>query len=405
MRRLVVVGLLFVLAVPTLGAQKKHALPTRPKLPFTADTNNADAYYRLGHESIVRDPRLAAEAFYWATRLNPHAAHAFYGLYAARLLANPRQLARHLDDDRTAGESPQAKQLDSLIVRALMLDPFLYRKYEHLLLRRYFEHSIVTSPLVVGVPSRAAVDREFGKWLAAAPVAIKAWAAYCEGRFSDALRDYAEAVQKAKQKAYLRSERGRIFYLTDQQDSALAEFARALDELRKRDSRELVVAYTSKALLEHSTAKIHDRLGDVAAAREAYGRALQEDMAFYPAHLSLGVLALQDGDTATALSELGLATQIRGDEPMLRLFFGYLLANANRFAEAEAQLTKAIELEPYYARSYQLLGQVYQTQRKSAEAIVQYEAYLARAALADAPREDVAHQLEVLRAAIRGPSR
>jgi hypothetical protein len=405
MRRLVVVGVLCLIAAPILDAQRTSGVRQRPRLHFTTDTNDADAYYRLGHESVARDPRLAADAFYWATRLNPYAAHAFYGLYASLLLADPRHLAGYLDGDRRVAESPETKQIDSLIVRALMLDPFLYRKYDHLLLRRYFHHSIVKHPRVVGVPSQTALDRAFAVWIRGAPLAVQARAAYCEGRFGDALRGYGEALQQAKQKAYLRAERGHIFYLTDQHDSALAEFALALDELRSRDSKELVVAYTSKALLEHSAAKIHERLGDVAAAREAYGRALQEDLAFYPAHLNLGVLALQEGDTATGLNELELAIQIRDNEPMLRLFYGYLLSELRRYPEAEAQLAKAIEFEPFYARSYQLLGHVYEAQQRRADAIAQYETYLARAALTDGPRERIARRLEALRAAAGGPTR
>jgi tetratricopeptide (TPR) repeat protein len=405
MRRLAVVVLMVISAASVLGAQRKTPVPKRPLLRFTTDTNDADAYYRLGHESVARDPRVAADAFYWAARLNPYAAHAFYGLYASMLLANPRQLTRRLDDDPAAAQSPETKRIDSLFVRALMLDPFLYRKYEHLLLRRYFQHTVSRSPWVVGVPLGSALDRAFGKWLEGAPVAIKAWAAYCEGRFQDALRDYAEAARMARNKAHLRSERGRIFYLTDQLDSALAELAVALDELRQRDSKEVVVAYASKALLEHSMAKIHQQLGDVTAAREAYGRALQEDLAFYPAHQSLGILALQQGDTTTALSELELAIQIRDDEPMLRLFYGYLLSQLARHAEAETHLVKAIELEPFYARSYQLLGHAYEAQQRRAEAIVQYETYLARAALTDGPREAITRRLEGLRAPTGGAPR
>jgi tetratricopeptide (TPR) repeat protein len=261
------------------------------------------------------------------------------------------------------------------------------------LLSRYFEYKY---PRLAG--------RAYSQWLARGGPTAKALAAYCSGRLDDALRAYAEAIAKAKEKPYLRAQRGRTFFLLGQHDSALVEIRLALEDLRKQDSRELVVLYSSKALLEHSVAKIHQALGDPDSARAAYGRALEEDLAFYPAHLNLALLAVEAGDTATGVSELDLGVQIRGDDPMPRLFYGYLLAQLNRFAEAESQLTRAIEIEPYLARSYQLLGQVYQVQKKTAEAIVQYEAYLARAALKDAPREDIARQLEVLRAMTRGPS-
>jgi predicted Zn-dependent protease len=111
------------------------------------------------------------------------------------------------------------------------------------------------------------------------------------------------------------------------------------------------------------------------------------------------LLALADGDTTTALTELDLAVQIRDAEPMVRLFYGYLLTQTARFADAEAQLIKAIALEPFYARSYQLLGEAYERHQKPALAIAQYEAYLARAAQKDTPRESIARHVDALKTA------
>jgi len=71
----------------------------------------------------------------------------------------------------------------------------------------------------------------------------------------------------------------------------------------------------------------HDRVSE---AREAYGRALQEDIAFYPAHVRLGLLALNAKDTSTAISELDLAAQVAGTEPYVRR--GSTLVRAMRVA-------------------------------------------------------------------------
>ena len=349
-----------------------------------ADTNDADSYYRLGHEMVHRDPAAAGDAFYWATRLNPNSAHAFYGRYAASLLDDPRFLVRYFAEDKKLADSPRRKRIDSLFMRALMLDPFVYRKYEHLMILQAFREQ--------GAP-----DRAFAIWVHRSPPRIQALVAYCEGRFGDALRLYAAALRKSKQKAWLLFERAQTFYLVDDDSSALAELTTALEELRKRDDKDLVVAYDSKALLEFSIGRIHERMGDLDAAREAYGRALQEDLAFYPAHVELGMIALQRGDTASALSELAVAIEVQANEPLLRLFYGYLLSTLRRYAEGETQLVRAIELEPEYARSYQLLGQLYEAQQRRAEAIARYEAYLARAPRADAPRAEIARRLERLR--------
>jgi tetratricopeptide (TPR) repeat protein len=402
MRRLVAVALLALFAAPPIDAQKKRALPKRPKLQATADTNDAEAYFHFGQLILERDPRAAADAFYWATRLNPNGANAFYGQHAALLLSDAGRLARHMDRDPRKRPADDLLQTDSLYARALMLNPFLYRKYEQIVLRRYYENTILKYSSGAYPPSLAQIDRSFAMWIFDAGPEIKGWAAYCAGRFGEALRHYGDAVKHAKYKAHLRAERGRIYYYTGQHDSAVAEIGLAIDELRKQDSKDLVILYSSKALLEHSVAKIHEERGDIEGARAAYGRALEEDLAFYPAHVNLGMLALQLGDTTTGVSELQLAVEIKGDDPMLRLFYGYLLAYLKRYAEAEAQLTKAIELEPYYARSYQLLAQVYDAQQKRPEAIAHYEAYLARAAVRDGPRDEVARQVEALRTLARG---
>jgi tetratricopeptide (TPR) repeat protein len=405
MRRLTValLALASLAAVPPLGAQKKGAAPKRPKLQFTTDTNDASAYRRLGEQMLDRDPRLAADAFYWATRLDPNSAEAFYGLRTARHLADPWRFKRYMEDDRKTIESAEVKQIDSLQARAFMLNPFLYRKFDQLMVRSYIHHAVNSYGSPTDRPTAAELDYVITRWIREGGPESRAWMAYSDGRFADALRGYAEAAKSTKRKAGLRTERGRIFFLMGNADSALAELRLALEELRKQDSKELVRVYDSKAMLEHSIAKIHELRNDLAAAREAYGRALEEDMAFYPAHFNLANLAFQAGDTTTGLSEMELAVQINGEEPVMRLVYGYVLLAQKRYADAEAQLTKAIAVEPYYANLYHVLGQVYEAQRKRTEAIAQYEAYLARAGLGHPLRADATERLGRLRAQASGP--
>jgi hypothetical protein len=390
-------------AASPLGAQKKGAAPKRPKLQFTTDTNDASAYRRLGEQMLDRDPRLAADAFYWATRIDPNSAEGFYGLRTALHLSNAWRWKRYMEYDRKTIESAEVKQIDSLQARALMLNPFLYRRFDQLMVRSYIHHAVNTSSPGNDRPSATELDFVITRWIREAGPESRAWMAYSEGRFADALRGYAEAAKSTKRKAGLRTERGRIFFLMGNADSALAELRLALEELRKQDSKELVRVYDSKAMLEHSIAKIHELRNDLAAAREAYGRALEEDMAFYPAHFNLANLSFQAGDTATGLSAMELAVQINGEEPVVRLVYGYVLLAQKRYADAEAQLTKAIAVEPYYANPYHVLGQVHEAQRKRAEAIAQYEAYLARASLNHPLRADATERLGRLRAQASGP--
>src|SRR5207302_921842 len=96
------------------------------------------------------------------------------------------------------------------------------------------------------------VQFAINRWLMDASPSFKAWRAYGDGRFPDALRLYAEAIKDAKFKAELRADRGRLFFQVGEADSALTELTQAVDELRKADKKDLVYVYESKALLEHS---------------------------------------------------------------------------------------------------------------------------------------------------------
>jgi tetratricopeptide (TPR) repeat protein len=389
-------------AISPLSAQKKGTVPKRPKLHVTSDTNDAAAYYQLGQQALDRDPRLAADAFYWATRLNPTSAEAFYGLRTARHLSDLWRFKRYMEDDRKTIESREVKQIDSLLARALMMNPFLYRKFDRLLVRGYIHHSVNASTPASERPSEAELDHWISRWMQSGGPEWRAWMAYGEGRFGDALRGYADALRGTKRQAHLRTERGRIFFLMGQADSAAAELKVALEELRKKDSKELVRLYDSKAVLEHSIAKVHEHRGDFAAAREAYGRALEEDLAYSPAHFELATLAFQTGDTATGLAEMELAVQINGDEPVLRLVYAYVLSASKRYADAETQLAKAIEIEPYFSNLYHVLGQVYEAQKKRSEATTQYEAYLQRASRNHPMREEAMRRLAALRGQAAG---
>ena len=58
-------------AVPTAGAQRLGPEPKKKRSDFVSDTNDAFALYEWGVRAIARDPASAADAFYWAARINP----------------------------------------------------------------------------------------------------------------------------------------------------------------------------------------------------------------------------------------------------------------------------------------------------------------------------------------------
>jgi tetratricopeptide (TPR) repeat protein len=231
------------------------------------------------------------------------------------------------------------------------------------------------------------LDYEIDRYLRDSDSEMRGWLAYSDGNLPTALDLYARALKSSRDKASIRLDRARIFAMQNRVDSATAEFSLALEEMRKKDEKDLVVFYNSKALAEYSIGVLLEGADNVAGAREAYGRALQEDLSYYPAHLKLGLLALGTRDTATAMSELALASQLAPEEPYVHYMNGYVLGASRHLDESVAELHKAIELEPCYALPYILLGRVEETRGKGREAATAYQQFLDHASAADPQRE------------------
>lgn len=387
-------------AVPSLGAQR--AEPARPKLAAGADTNDADAYYRLGLAVIERDPAKAADAFYWAVRINPMWADAYYARRVALLLQNRRQLARYLRGDKRVVRSPEMLRADSLYLRALALQPFLYEKLDRVLLGALV-YDAVRDAARGGEVSAAEIEYHLNAYIQSSPPAVRAWHAYSGGYFPEALAFYAQAIKRTRDNAWLHADRGRLFFQLGNADSALTELTQALEKMRAADEKEVGYLYESKALMEHRLGMVHRRLGNAAGAREAFGRALVEDLAYYPAHMEMGFLALEAKDTTTALSEMELAVQLAGDDPWLRYSYGYTLGVTGKFKEAEAQLRKSTDLDPFFAAPHYVLGQVLDTQARGPDALQAYQRFLALARRQDPNRADAEERTAYLAAASGKP--
>jgi tetratricopeptide (TPR) repeat protein len=386
-------ALSLALAAPA-AAQKKEKAPARPRLDAAADTNDALAYYDYGFSQLERFPDRAADAFYWATRLNPGSADAFYARRVALLMSKRNMLVRYWTGDRRTLRNGDVQHADSLYLSALTINPFLYQKLDGQFFRAVIRQ--VAQEAVGPGGNAGEVEYAIESYLMRAPAGTRAWRAYSSGQFDDALRLYATAIKGARRKAPFRVDRGRLFFQLDQPDSALVEFELALEEMRKTDAKDLVFIYESKALLEHSAGMVHHRLGRTDAAREAFGRALQEDLSYAPAHVQLGFLALEASDTTTAVSEFDLAVQIAADDPVLRYQYGYTLQELGRVKEAEEQLRKAIALEPEYAAPYFTLAMALASQGRDAEAVAELRTFLARAPRNDLRRGEATQHLAQL---------
>ena len=394
LRAIVTVSVGLALTAGVAFAQKNQ--PDRPELPGGADRNDPWAYYRFAQEQLKRNPEKAADAFYWAARLNPTWAEPFYGRRVALLLKDPRRLARYMRGDKGVIRSKETKAIDSLYLQALTLNPFLGPQLDHMILDALVNQFSTDLANRTGEsPNEIAYEVE--RWLAQGPAEWRAVRAYREGRYDDALSLYARAISQSRDKAPLMAERGRLFYQIGQHDSALTELTHALEEMRKQDKDDLVFFYESKALMEERIGMIQRVKGNRDAAREAFGRALEEDLSYYPAHLQLAYLALEKGDTAAVTNEMDLAVQIKPDDAGIRFAYGYSLGSLNRLKEAEPQLRKAIELDPDFAQPHFVLADVLQGSGRRAEALKEFETFLALAAAVDPRRDEASQMVDLLR--------
>jgi tetratricopeptide (TPR) repeat protein len=377
-----------------LDAQRLGPHVSRPKLREVTDTNDAQAYFAAGLERFRDDPLTASAAFYWASRIDPSWGDPLYARRTALLAQNRGLLRAMMTASRRSRSSGQLLSLDSLQARALMLSPFLFRRLDRQLFITYLTDGDRTVNLTF----------EISEWVNQSSPATQGWYSYSQGHFDRALSHYARAITQEREKAWLHLERARIFGMRNAVDESVAEFRMALDELRRKDDKSLVVFYDSKAMAEFSTAVLLEGAGKPDEAREAYGRALQEDLAYYPAHMRLGLLALGQADTAAAISELALAAQIAPQEPFIRYMNGWVLGKTKHPDESIVELKKAIELEPFYALPNLVLGTQYEVLGKGPEALAAYERFLGTASGNDPQRKFASARVEDIKEFLKAPN-
>jgi tetratricopeptide (TPR) repeat protein len=396
MRALLIFSLAAASVAAPLHAQRAGEVPRRPRLDAAADTNDARAYYQLGRNRLERHPHEAAAAFYWAAQLDPGWADPLYGRHVALLMTDPRRLVRYWDGDRRTRTSAEVLAIDSLYFRALRIDPFVQRPFERELVR-----VLVMNLLGGDVPgadaSLAAYYTE--TVLQDMPPLLRAQVLAGEGEVLKALQAYDLALRdsrgrRSETRRYIRHERGRMYALIGNDSAALTELQLAIDLGVEEERAELVRFYDSKAVLEHSRGLVLERGGDLAAAREAYSRSLLEDLAYHPAHVRMGALALVEGDTATAVQELSMAVQAGADDPVTRVLYATLLTRVRRLDEAQAELQAAAAAAPYWAEPWYMLGLV-RDWGAPGDSMEAYRRYLERARRDDPRRAQVEQLLGV----------
>jgi Tfp pilus assembly protein PilF len=148
-------------------------------------------------------------------------------------------------------------------------------------------------------------------------------------------------------------------------------------------------------LMEERIGMIEQVKGHKDAAKEAFGRALEEDLSYFPAHVQLAYLGLSSGDTAAVTTEMDMAVQIKPDDAGIRYQYGYALGELNRLKEAEVQLKKAVELDSDFAAPHYVLAEVYEASGRRPDALKEIRAFLSMSAKSD-PRREEAEQIEAI---------
>ena len=341
-----------------------HGPFPRPKLPPDADSNDAAAYYQLGVANQFGAPGLADHALYWAIRLDPTMAVAYWARWDLRHRYlryrlypgdSVRPVLRPLPNEEAA--------VDSLRQSALMFDPFL-------------DGALIIPPQVRRLTERQA-DRD--------PLIAGLWF-YAAGNYAKAAQKWGDAIRKKPEYAGLHVARAFAWlHVKDGTDSAVADLTALIDRIERIEDS-TVAPYVSKDFLYYAVGLLRTGQSRYADARAAYESALSENLGFYMAHVRLSAIDFRLHDTTSALTELETASMIRGDDPLPLAFRGQILLRQGRLKEADAPLRAAVHADTDFAMTYAFLGELAEQRHDTATALRSYREYLGRASHTAAER-------------------
>lgn len=338
-----------------LAAPSAAQVPERPRLPRGADANDWEPHFERGEALFDQNmPGAAYASFYWASRLDPTRAEPLMALWATFFAREEGTWIGYLEEDRQVMRRPAVIANDSLITRAYMRNPFVHRGLEVALLARLGRRLRWDGPMA-------------------------AFLSYGRGEFREAAERFGSIVRSNPgRNVRFRHYRALSFVGAGQADSAAVEIEQLLAALRQRDEAE-VAAYESKAMWEYALGRINEAQGRHAEAREAFQRALVEDLAMYPAHAGLARLARAAGNAGEALEHAAMAAEIAPWDGVMHSGHGDALTASGQRDAAIQAYQRAIELEPYWAGPYLALAILHEAAGSRDAALAAYRAYLERA--------------------------
>lgn len=379
MRSTIVTALLLAVPTSTLSAQAPPAAgplpagaPMRPALGAGADVNDWEAYFDRGAKIFRDSPAEAGAYFYWASRLDPSRAEPYFARWANFLFrAKNEDIYAYLRGDEALWRRADFIGADSLRTRAIMRNPFVHRGLESLVYDR--------------LPGNFAESRD-----------TRAWIAYTEGKFSQAVAMHTRTIDRGGAKAaWSRYDRALAAVAGGDMALALTDLRALVEELRRRDEAELVGFYASKHHLLYMTALVHNQLGDRVAARAAMGESTVENAAFAYGWAGLAGLSRAARQHAQAVSEYETALELEPNDGYLHFLHAAALFDLQRYEAAATAAAKATELEPYYAAPHFLLGRSRERQGRESEAYPHFERFVALAPAKDPQAKSMKYRLEL----------
>lgn len=350
-------GALLVLPACAVPASAQEA--ARPPLR-AGDPRRWEPYFDEGVRIFKQSPIDAERHFYWASRLDPTRAEPLFARYAAFFsYTHPEDVVAYFRADAGIQRRPDILAADSLRTRALMRNPFVHRGLELLVFDR--------------LPGNLSDGRD-----------VRAWIAYSNGEMPKAVELLTRTIERGRTGAHWRRlDRALAYVAMGGNRNALADLRKLLEELRAQDDRGAVTFYQSKHFLLYMIGMLHQSMREYDAARTAFQESLVEDASFAYGNAGLAALSRVQRNNAQAEGEYALAVELAPDDGVLRLWHAQVLFDLQRHGDAEAELTRAMALEPYWPAPLHLLGRVRERQGRMDEAFDAWEKYLAMAPAGD----------------------
>ncbi|HLZ45313.1 MAG TPA: tetratricopeptide repeat protein [Gemmatimonadales bacterium] len=329
----------------------------RPPLPgVSGDPNDWQSYFDQGAQLLRRHPNRADSMFIWASHLDPTRAEPLFARWVAFWMRDVRRFERavYREGRLSPGDSALIRGADSLFLHALERNPFVP---QNLIVLAYED-------VAMDMPENSLNMGFF---------------AYGRQQYTLAASHLGQAITQNPKLLWLHYDRALTFVPRQEYDSAAVELAALLAALRSQEQKRMSPIYESKELITYGLGVLHLVEGHNDSAQQFFEQAVTENLAFFPAQVELGDLALIHRDTVLASRSFRQAADLAPAEAWVQARYGVALQLMGRSIDAMDPLQRAIKLEPWWAEPYRLLGLAWEDAGDKQEAAKAFAAYLERA--------------------------